>query len=794
MLGVNLPLTLFFWQNSQHIKFFININNPMIPENKGFSLLNTINNFLATLGYTEGEGIYLRLIGKGNKNVRKDTLSYPLTSVPLQSPPYNVYFVVNGQGQSKADVTYAKALFCEFDDIPYDEQLTFWQKFNLPEPTVQVYSGGKSIHSYWVFDEIVPVNQFSELITDLIDFIGSDKSIKDPSRVMRLPCFYHYTLDGNGKLITGKMSEIVGGSNKRYGYEQLRKLIPHVPNSVKKEVKNYEKLMENDHELSSEILFDFVKKHIKPHNKGSNTYKYYRELLGAIKNICGQEFAEMLIPYIDGGDGYDWQQIIQSSNGQFSLGSVYYCLIDQLGYATKNDWVNLLKTHKKLSSGSEAKAPPIADKSKPKNKSQDDDDKPNKVKQCKELIDQVYGGRIAYNELTKDIEIDGKPCKDDLDNIYIDLAECYNFIIGKQVAYDCFVSYAKSYSYNPIKDYFNSIKDVPPADLNNLAKTLFNTDYAIYNTLLIKFLIGSVARVFDNGCKMDNLLVLKGDQGIGKSSFFQVLYGEKFYTTSLNNFDKDSLLTMNQYWIIEFDEIEKITNQKQAGEFKSFITRQVDTYRAPYAKSAVKHPRSNILCGTCNEDSFLKDKTGNRRFWVIPVKSVNLIWLSRNKDAIWSAILKAYNDGQQWHLTKDEEAIVNQENKAYEEFDSWQDIILDFISGRAKDVPLTNHLILETGLGFMAKDIKRIDERRVGDIMKQLGYYRTRKRNNGKLQYVYEKEIKPFDVGEKVKFKQGEIIHEGVILEVSNDTTYKVGYKDGGFCERNINQIFSFDD
>lgn len=760
----------------------------MIPENSGFSPLETINSFLATLGYTQGESVFIRMIDPEKKRKAKTiTLTFPLADVPLQSPPYNVFFVVNGGGNKKADVPHAKALFCEFDNLSYDEQLTFWQRFNLPEPTVQVYSGGKSIHQYWVLTEPCPIDQWLLLMPDLIDFIGCDKTIKDPSRLLRLPCFCHYTLNGkDDKVFEGKLSEIVGGSNKRYSYDELRKLIPHVPNSVKNEVKTYQKLTENDQELGAEVLFDFTKDHIKPHIKGSNTYKYYRELLGAIKNICGQEFAECLIPYIDGGDGYDWQQIIQSTNGNFNIGTIYECLINQLGYATKSDWVNLVKKYKTISSGAEAKAPPIADKNKPKNKPKDDDDKPNKIQQCKELIDQVYGGRIAYNELTKDIEIDGKPCKDDLDNIYIDLAECYNLTIGKQVAYDCFVSYAKSYSYNPIKDYFNSIKDVPPADLNTLAKTLFNTDYAIYNTLLIKFLIGSVARIFDNGCKMDNLLVLKGNQGIGKSSFFQVLYGDKFYTTSLNNFDKDSLLTMNQYWIIEFDEIEKITNQKQAGEFKSFITRQIDTYRAPYAKSAVKHPRSNILCGTCNEDTFLVDKTGNRRFWVIPIKAVNLIWLSENKDAIWSAILKAYNDGQQWHLTKDEEVIVNKENKAHEISDTWEDIILDYLNGIGRDVPITTKLILENCLGFLPKEIKKIDEMRVGNALTALGYSKKRISKNGKRLNVYHQN---FEVGEKVEFKEGNFIYEGIILEVRNSTTYKVSYPDEGFTIKDVSRL-----
>ena len=137
----------------------------------------------------------------------------------------NIYVVVNGGGDKDADVTSCKAIFYEHDDRPKEDQLPLWKSFGLPEPTLQIDTGGKSIHSYWVFDNPIAVDLWRVLQTDLLNFSDADRSIKNPSRVMRLAGFKHQN--------TGEVASIVSKSGTRYFYDELRSLVPPTPVVVK---------------------------------------------------------------------------------------------------------------------------------------------------------------------------------------------------------------------------------------------------------------------------------------------------------------------------------------------------------------------------------------------------------------------------------------------------------------------------------------------------------------------------------------------------------------------------------
>jgi hypothetical protein len=130
------------------------------------------------------------------------------------------YFVVNGGGHTNADVLLGRALFCEFDDRPIEEQIDFWQLLSLPEPTFQVFSGGKSIQSYWVFDQPIPKTDWEILQRDFLEFTNSDRSLKNPARVLRLAGAW-YTHPDKEPVRT----DIVNESGLKYAVSQMRALI-----------------------------------------------------------------------------------------------------------------------------------------------------------------------------------------------------------------------------------------------------------------------------------------------------------------------------------------------------------------------------------------------------------------------------------------------------------------------------------------------------------------------------------------------------------------------------------------
>ena len=182
---------------------------------------------LKALGYEAGDTVYLRAFypdsdpRKPNDGGRKavatklDELIKHATA--FQAEGRGVYFVVNGGGQKKEDVHHGRAIFYEHDNLDKATQTDLWKSLRLPEPTFQVDTGGKSIHSYWVFDEHIGIGDWQKLQADLLEFADADRSIKDPSRVMRLAGAWHSS---------GNQSLIISNSGKRYKYSDLREIVP----------------------------------------------------------------------------------------------------------------------------------------------------------------------------------------------------------------------------------------------------------------------------------------------------------------------------------------------------------------------------------------------------------------------------------------------------------------------------------------------------------------------------------------------------------------------------------------
>ena len=110
-----------------------------------------------------------------------------------------------------------------------------------------------------------------------------------------------------------------------------------------------------------------------------------------------------------------------------------------------------------------------------------------------------------------------------------------------------------------------------------------------------------------------------GEQGARKSSFWKALGGHFFSDALRDCQSKDDLMVLHRSWIMEWAELDHITNKRQAGLIKAFLSQSTDMFRVPYGKTAEVFPRRGIIVGSTNSDEFLVDETGNRRFWVIPV-------------------------------------------------------------------------------------------------------------------------------------------------------------------------------
>lgn len=186
---------------------------------------------LRSLGYQNGDMVYLRGFfpdGDPRKHTDKGRkLESRFPQLPwqqleqLQAEDRGIYFVVNGGGQKDEDVAAGKVLFYEHDDLAKEISRDLWQQLGLPEPTLQVDTGGKSIHSYWVLSEPCTVSKWRTLQTDLLEFAQGDRKLKNPSRVMRLAGAFHIK-PGREPI----PSQIITQSGQRYSFELLRSIVP----------------------------------------------------------------------------------------------------------------------------------------------------------------------------------------------------------------------------------------------------------------------------------------------------------------------------------------------------------------------------------------------------------------------------------------------------------------------------------------------------------------------------------------------------------------------------------------
>ena len=379
--------------------------------------------------------------------------------------------------------------------------------------------------------------------------------------------------------------------------------------------------------------------------------------------------------------------------------------------------------------------------------------KPEKLETAELLaLLRSQSDEIRYNLFTQQIEIKGKVI-DGADRFYLKLAEM-GYKVGKELAIDCLVQVANENPYNPVTEYLlHCEQHVEPAYIDGLATAYLRPGDepdgpTIYDEMLKRTLIGAVARAFDPGYKHDTACVIMGDQGAYKSSFWGCL-GGPFYSDALGDIStKDDVMVLHRSWIMEWAELDHITNRKHAGQVKAFLSQAVDLLRVPYGKAVEAFPRRGIIVGTTNKTTgFLVDETGNRRFWVIPttktqVDQINTAMLLMERDAIWAAAVQAYRNGETSRLPVAMEVAVQQENDAYMIESPWRSAILGYLADRRSMEVLTSEEILAKAIQKPMERQTKVDQMQVASILKELGWTKRRE-SSGKRRWYYQLDDQP---------------------------------------------------
>lgn len=213
---------------------------------------------------------------------------------------------------------------------------------------------------------------------------------------------------------------------------------------------------------------------------------------------------------------------------------------------------------------------------------------------------------------------------------------------------------------HPVREYLESLEWDGEERLETLFIKYLGAEDSIYTRAVTRAaLIGAVARIMSPGCKHDHMLVLVGPQGCRKSTTLAKLGKEWFSDSLFTMAGKDAYEQLQGYWIIELGEM-AAARKSEVEQIKSFISKQSDNYRAAYARRTQEHPRQCAFFGSTNDDEFLRDATGARRFWPVVVDNTGRIMAEQLTgdviDQIWAEAVTAYKAGEHWYLSEEAEA------------------------------------------------------------------------------------------------------------------------------------------
>lgn len=242
-------------------------------------------------------------------------------------------------------------------------------------------------------------------------------------------------------------------------------------------------------------------------------------------------------------------------------------------------------------------------------------------------------------------------------------------------------------AYHPIREFIESLPEwdkVPRVD-TLLVDYLGAADTAYVRAVTRKTLCAAISRVLRPGCKFDSMLVLNGPQGVGKSTLIAKLAGE-WFSDSLNlgdTKDKTAAEKLQGYWILEIGELAGL-KKAEVETLRSFLSRQNDIYRAAFGKRATPHLRQCVFFGTTNAESgYLRDTTGNRRFWPVktPGSGKKQSWNLTHEEIlqIWAEALVYVRQGEKLYLSPEMDALAKDEQREAMESDEREGLVREYL-------------------------------------------------------------------------------------------------------------------
>lgn len=251
------------------------------------------------------------------------------------------------------------------------------------------------------------------------------------------------------------------------------------------------------------------------------------------------------------------------------------------------------------------------------------------------------------------------------------------------------------------------------------------------------WMISAVARAYNPGCKVDHALILEGAQLAGKSTAAGILALDPalFADQIADLGTKDSAQDLCGKWIIEIAELDAM-RRNEVERTKAFLSRSVDHYRPSYGARSEDRPRQCVFIGSTNSATYLRDETGNRRFWPVKVGKIDNDALQRDVEQLWAEAVVAYRAGEIWWLDEQTEKAAAEEQEERRIVDPWEDRIVAFCEGKAS---VTVPTILDHAIGMEADRQDPAAMSRAVRVLTAHGWKQIRRRNaDGTRSRAYE--------------------------------------------------------
>jgi len=351
---------------------------------------------------------------------------------------------------------------------------------------------------------------------------------------------------------------------------------------------------------------------------------------------------------------------------------------------------------------------------------------------------EILGYEFRLNELVDVIEVNGKPISDMLRaRIKAQLRDLG--MSRTEHAIDAIKDHSLSKAYHPIKEYLESLTWDGQDHIAALS-CYFEDSKDAFPVFLRRWLVGSVAKIYDAYNHQNRMLVLDGKQNLGKSHFAKWLLPravsrEYGIEGPIQPDNKDHLIRLASTWIWEVAELGSTTRKADREALKSFLTLGGIRVRKPYAEDDMHKPAMASFLGTVNNESgFLSDPSGNRRFMVSNITAINWAYAREiDVNQIWAQAKALFDAGETGELTPDERTLADSINKDYEIDDILESYFYDAfeITDNPQDTLETKEMLLALHqVGWLGERTQRAESMYLGQTCKRIGIepFRTTKK------------------------------------------------------------------